>query len=596
MNAERLSFFGELQRRHVYKVGATYAVAGWLLVQIATQVFPFFEVSNAAVRWVVIAVIAGFPVALVLAWIFDLTPQGLVRTADVPPSGESQATQKQRHGMDRRLNYLLGGLLLLSLGYLVLDHTLLRRAAPSDTTDGSIAVLPLANTSGDPANEYFSDGLSEELIAVLAKIPHLKLIGRSSSFQFKNQSADSRSIGEKLGVANLLEGSVRRQGERVRIVAELIRAADGRELWSETYDRELKDVFAVQSEIAAAVADQLRLRLLSDAGAPRAASTTQNLEAHNAVLQGDFYAARLTPEDARKSIEYYDEAIRLDSGYALAYARLSRAWRFLAAIYLEGAEVEEGYARSRRAAEQALTLAPDLAEAHEALGGLRLTPDLDFAAAETELRRAVELAPAIASATQMLAYTLAAQGRYAEAEATFHRAIELDPLNVASQVNLARMLVALGRLDEAEAFLSHTIALQPTAFHQYVHLVTIDLLRHDVAAAAGDAEREHPGFWLDFERALVKQAQNDSKAADAALQEFIAKHQDIGAFQVAELYALRKEPDKMFEWLDRSLQVHDSGLTQLVTMPLVDAYKSDPRFIALCRKLKIDPAVLAGLP
>jgi serine/threonine-protein kinase len=241
-------------------------------------------------------------------------------------------------------------------------------------------------------------------------------------------------------------------------------------------------------------------------------------------------------------------------------------------------------------------LAPDLAEGHEALGGLRLTPDLDFAAAETELRRAVELAPADAGARQLLAYALAAQGRYAEAEAAFRRAIELDPLNVASQVNLARMLIALGRLDEAEAGLGRTIALQPTAYHQYVHLVTIDLLRHDVPAAARDAEREHPGFWLDFERALVKQAQGDPQAAAAALQQFNAAHQDTGAFQIAELYALRKEPDKVFEWLDRSLQVHDSGLTQLVSMPFVDAYKSDPRFIALCRRLKIDPAVLAGLP
>ncbi len=590
------SFFAELQRRHVYKVGAAYAVAGWLLVQVATQVFPFFDVPNSAVRWAVIVVVAGFPIALVLAWLFDLTPQGIVRTLDLPADGEKPVARTQRRGMDRRLNYLLGSLLLLGLGYLVLGYTPLRRAAAGDATDSSIAVLPLANTSGDPANEYFSDGLSEELIAVLAKIPHLKLIGRGSSFQFKNQSTDSRSIGEKLGVANLLEGSVRRQGERVRIIAELIRAADGRELWSETYDRELRDVFAVQSEIAAAVADQLKLRLLGDAGALRAASTTQNLEAHNALLQGEFYFARLTPEDANKAIEYYDEAIRLDPGYALAYARLSNAWRFLAASYLEGAEVDEGYARARRAAEQSLKLEPDLAEAHAALGGLRLTPDLDFAAAETELRRAVELAPADAGVTQLLAYTLAAQGRYAEAEAAFRRAIELDPLLVATQVNLARMLLALGRLDEADAGLRRVIALQPTAYHLYVHLVSIDLLRHDIAAAARDAEREHPGFWFDFEAALVKQAQGDPQAAEAALQQFITAHQDTGAFQIAELYALRKEPDKVFEWLDRSLQVHDSGLTQLVTMPFVDAYKSDPRFIALCRKLKIDPSVLAKLP
>jgi len=584
-----MNVFSELQRRNVHRAAVFYAGAAWLLVQIATQVFPFFDIPNATVRIVVIAVVIGFPFAMAFSWFYEWTPQGIKRESEVVHS--ASITRETGKKLDKAIIAVLA----LAVIVLLADRFLLHRNA-SSPGDKSIAVLPLINTSGDPGNEYFSDGLSEELIAVLAKIPDLKIIGRSSSFQFKGKTDDSKAIGEKLGVANLLEGSVRRQGERVRIVAELISAADGRDLWSETYDRELKDVFAVQTEIAAAVADQLKLRLLGDAGAPHATSTTQNLEAHNALLQGDFHGARLTPEDAHKSIEYYDEAIRLDPGYALAYARLSRAWRFLAASYLEGAEVEEGYARARRAAEQSLTLAPDLAEGHEALGGLRLTPDLDFAAAETELRRAVELAPADASARQLLAYILAAQGRYAEAEAAFRRAIELDPLNVASQVNLARMLVALGRLDEAEALLGHTIALQPTAYHQYVHRVTIDLLRHDVDAAAREAEREHPGFWLDFERALVKQAQNDPRAADTALQDFTAKHQDTGTFQIAELYALRKQPDKMFEWLDRSLQVHDSGLTQLVTMPFVDAYKSDPRFIALCRKLKIDPAALAGLP
>jgi serine/threonine-protein kinase len=588
--SDKRSLFAELQRRNVHRAAVFYAGAAWLLVQIATQVFPFFDIPNATVRLVVIAAAIGFPFAMLFSWFYEWTPQGIKRESEIVH------TESITRDTGKKLDKAIIAVLALAVVLLLADRLVLRRDSSSASAEKSIAVLPFSNTSGDAGNEYFSDGLSEELIAVLAKIPYLKLIGRSSSFQFKNQSADSRSIGEKLGVANLLEGSVRRQGERVRIVAELIRAADGRELWAETYDRELKDVFAVQSEIAVAVADQLKLRLLGNAGAPRAASTTQNLEAHNALLQGDFYSARLTPEDAHKSIEYYDEAIRLDPGYALAYARLSRAWRFLAASYLEGAEVDEGYARARRAAEQSLLLAPDLAEGHQALGGLHLTPDLDFAAAETELRRAVELAPADADATQMLGYRLAAQGRYAEAEAAFHRAIELDPLLVATQVNLARMLVALGRLDEAQAVLTRTIALQPTAYHQYVPLVTIDLLRHDVASAARDAEREQPGFWLDFERALVKQAQDDPRAAEAALQQFIAAHQDIGAFQIAELYALRKEPDKMFEWLDRALQVHDSGLTQLVTTPFVDAYKSDPRFIALCRRLKIDPAVLAGLP
>ena len=588
-----MNIVAELQRRNVHRAAVFYAGAAWLLVQIATQVFPFFHIDESVVRWIVVAVIVGFPFAMLFSWFYEWTPDGIKRESEIARD-ESVTAQT-----GKKLDKAIIAVLSLAVFVLLLNQFVLHRFLPigaASAGEKSIAVLPLANTSGDPANEYFSDGLSEELIAVLAKIPNLKLIGRSSSFQFKSQSLDSRHIGERLGVANLLEGSVRRQGDRVRIVAELIRAADGSELWAETYDRELKDVFAVQSDIASAVADQLKLHLLGDSGAPRAASTTQNTDAHNALLQGDFHQARLTPEDSRKAIEYYETAIRLDPGYALPYARFSTAWRFLAASYLEGVEVDEGYARARAAAEKALALAPDLPEAHAALGGLHLTPDLDFVAAETELRRAVELAPADEHAVQLLAYALAAQGRYGEAEATFRRAIELDPLRISSQVNLARMLVGLGRLDEAEAVLKRTIAAQPTAYHQYVHLVTIDLMRHDTAAAARDAEREQPGFWLEFERALVKQVQDDRGAADAALQDMIARHGDTGAFQIAELYGLRKEPDKMFEWLDRSLRLKDSGLSQFVTMPLIDAYKADPRFVALCRKLRIDPAVLASLP
>jgi TolB-like protein len=231
-------FFAELQRRHVYKVGAAYAVAGWLIVQIVTQVFPIFEVSALAQRVIVLLIVAGFPITLILTWLFDITARGVVRTGEVPATGENLAVRRERLGVDRKMNYVLAVLLVLAIGYLVLDHTVLRRDSAKSPDGGkSIAVLPLVNTSGDAANDYFSDGLSEELIAVLAKIPGLKIIGRSSSFLFKGKSDDSRTIGEKLGVTNLLEGSVRKQGDRVRIVAELINAADGRALWSETYDR-----------------------------------------------------------------------------------------------------------------------------------------------------------------------------------------------------------------------------------------------------------------------------------------------------------------------------------------------------------------------
>src|SRR6188472_1387084 len=286
-------FFGELKRRNVYKVAYAYAVVGWLLIQVATQVFPFLEIPNSMIRLVIFATALGFPVALIIAWAFELTPEGIKRTEDA-----DAARQHSRGGVWIVVVLIAAG---LSLGLFLLGRYTAGNGTPRHSEAAtvfnpqkSIAVLPLVNTSGDASNEYFSDGLSEELIAVLAKIPDLKVIGRSSSFFFKGKSADSAAIGQKLGVANLIEGSVRKQGDRVRIVAELISAADGRSLWSETYDRELKDVFAVQSEIAKAVADQMKVKLLGERPQSDAAPSNQNLAAHNAILQSDFYFQQQT--------------------------------------------------------------------------------------------------------------------------------------------------------------------------------------------------------------------------------------------------------------------------------------------------------------
>ena len=271
-------FFGELKRRNVYKVAVAYAVVGWLLIQVATQVFPFLEIPNWMIRLVILLTAFGFPVALIIAWAFELTPEGIKRTED------ADAARQHSRGVVWIVVVLIAA--ALSLGLFFLGRYTAGRDTPRPVTQPearpgfqseaatasniqkSIAVLPLVNTSGDPSNEYFSDGLSEELIAVLAKIPDLKVIGRSSSFLFKGKSDDSKAIGEKLGVAHLIEGSVRKQGDRVRIVAELINADDGRSLWSETYDRELKDIFAVQNEIATAVADQMKVKLLGQSARP----------------------------------------------------------------------------------------------------------------------------------------------------------------------------------------------------------------------------------------------------------------------------------------------------------------------------------------
>ena len=532
----------------------------------------------------VVLVALGFPITLVIAWAFELTPQGLKRSEHVDAATDTRA---KSHAWI----YIAVVGALLSVGLFFLGRfSAGNKAAPSssDISSKSIAVLPLVNTSGDPGNDYFSDGLSEELIAVLAKIPGLKIIGRSSSFLFKGKSDNSRTIGEKLGVTNLLEGSVRKQGDRVRIVAELISAADGRALWSETYDRELKDVFAVQSEIATAVTEQLKIKLLGAPAKSDAAPSNNNLAAYNALQQGTFYFRLSTEEGTRKATEFYGEAIRLDPRYALAYAQLSAAWRQLAATWLGGAEANEAYAKARNAAQTALSLAPDLAAAHEALGFVLVTPDLDFAAAEAEFRKAEKLAPADAGPKFARSFLFAAQGRLAEAENIMRQTLALDPLGVTRYLNLARILIAGGRYDEAEAALRKAIELQPAAARLHAYLTTLDVIRGDAAAALQDAQLEPKGFWQYYALALAQQAQSDHATADAALQTLIDNDAAVsGPFQIATVYGLRNEPDKMFDWLERAYTEHDPGLTQLLGTPFILNYRDDPRFAVLCQKLKV---------
>ena len=306
---EKPSFFAELKRRNVYKVAIAYAVVGWLLVQVATQVFPFLEIPNWAIRLIILLVATGFPIALVIAWAFELTPQGLKRTEDVDP--RAGHVSKNRAWI---YVAVIGAAFSVGL-FFIGRHTAPRTswmqrerasAVAGSAPQKSIAVLPLLNESGDPGDEYFSDGLSEELIAALGQIKNLKVIGRSSSFRFKDRKEEPKAIGEKLGVSTLLEGTVRKQGNKVRIVAELINAADGTELWSRIFDRELKDIFAVQAEIAQAVAASLELTLLGAKDTDATSASTHSAEAHNAYLQGHFYFARRNVEDYRKAIGFFD--------------------------------------------------------------------------------------------------------------------------------------------------------------------------------------------------------------------------------------------------------------------------------------------------
>src|SRR3984893_10590791 len=318
------NFFVELKRRNVYKVAVAYAVVSWLLIQAASILFPTFEAPSWMMKVLVVLLGLGFALAVFIAWAFEMTPEGMKRTEDISPDEVIPQWSK------RKFAALIVGVVVIAGGLLAFQLLRAPRSAiTSKSNNKSIAVLPLLNESGDPKDEYFSDGLSEELIAALAQIKDLKVIGRSSSFRFKERKEESKTIGEKLGVATLLEGTVRKQGERGRIVAGLINAGAGIELWTRTFDRELKDIFAVQQEIAAAVASSLKVTLLGSDERSSANPATKNTEAHNAYLLGHYYFQRRNLEDFRKAVTHFDEAIRLDPDYAMAYAERSEAWSFI---------------------------------------------------------------------------------------------------------------------------------------------------------------------------------------------------------------------------------------------------------------------------
>jgi serine/threonine-protein kinase len=390
---------------------------------------------------------------------------------------------------------------------------------------------------------------------------------------------------------------VRKSADRVRIAVALVKAADGANVWSETYDRELKDIFAVQSEIASAVAKELKVALLGSNGQPAqlaatATPSSQNVEAYNAVLQGNFYGSRGTAEDYRKAIGYYEEAIRLDPRYALAYAKLS-----VTALNLANGvtppDRKELLATARSSADKALELDPNLGLAHSAKANILLQIDFDFTAAETEFRRSVELAPQNPAVLSNFGLLLARLGRLDEAVALTQRAVALDPLRGNARANLAGYLLALGRYDEAEGATRKAIEIQPKADVNYRRLADINILRGKPDAAVEFANQVPDPFWRTYELGLAYFANGQRAEADAALKKLIDENADDSGSQIATVYALRKEPDKMFEWLEHAWATHDPGVAELLQLPFLLAYKDDPRFSAFAQKVGVMPKLIS---
>ncbi|HEX5960090.1 MAG TPA: hypothetical protein VFY97_02450 [Rhodanobacteraceae bacterium] len=453
--------------------------------------------------------------------------------------------------------------------------------------DKSVAVLPFSNDSGDPDQQFFSDGLSEDLINTLSQFSGLKVISRNSAFQYRGSKDSSAEIGRQLGVAHLLEGSVQRQDSAVRITATLVNAPDGSVLWSQRYDRPYQDLFALQDEITSAVAAALQVELLTTPGAVRQSDRPPggDLAAYAAYQHGVAYDAVGTEQSFQRAIDAYREAIRLDPNYAAAYAQLSSTTVNRAAQFQGGAQAAAAFAKAREAVDTALALDPDLSLAHQAHANLLQLVDMDWRGAETEAQRALLLAPNDAQAKFGLAYISPALGQVRRAVDLARQALLADPRHSRWYEWLSYYLASTDQLEQARRAIETSIALRPDGSANYAQLAVIEILLGDPGAALAAAKREPPGIWHDIALALALQAGSDRAAADAALNKLTEGHAGDAAYQIAEVYALRRDPDAMFQWLARAWTNRDGGVFLLLSDPLILRYKDDPRFAALCRQV-----------
>ncbi|MGH8164203.1 MAG: tetratricopeptide repeat protein, partial [Rhodanobacteraceae bacterium] len=441
--------------------GVLYAGAVWALAQGLAQLLPLFGDYEWIARWFVIAGIVGFPFWIAFAWFYEFTPQGLKRESEIA------ADASIARGTGRKLDKWIIAVLALAVVLLLTNTFVWRRGTGLSANLGpgassiplkSIAVLPLLNESGDASQDYFSDGLSEELISALGQVRDLKVIGRNSSFRFRStQQENATSIGAKLGVATLLEGTVRKQGNEVRIVASLIKASDGSQLWSQTYDRQLKDVFAMQSDIATSVATALKATLFGQSVETTDKPPSGNLAAYDAMLQGRYYAERRNAGDYAKAVDYYQQAIKLDPDYALAYARLALAQQWYNDWAANADERRSVSARARVNARKAVELAPQSAVALGALGINQAWSDFNYPAADVTLKKAVALDPSNAETLYQLADVTACLGRLEESIAMMRKVLTMEPLNASFHFYTGQFLLAQGKPDAAEVELKRAI-------------------------------------------------------------------------------------------------------------------------------------------
>ncbi len=582
--SEKPSFFAELKRRNVYKVAVAYAVVGWLIAQITTQIFPFLEIPNWIIRLVIVLIAIGFPIALVIAWAFEATPQGIQRT-EVADTMPATAGQKKHAWI---FVVFVGAALSISL-FFIGRYIGRNNAGAPELPAKSIAVLPFDNLSRDPDNAYFAEGVQDEILTRLAKVADLKVISRTSTQRFKSAPDNLPQIAKQLGVMHILEGSVQKANDQVRVNVQLINAMSDAHLWADTYDRKLTDIFAVESDIAKTIADTLQAKITGSEKQMMTAQPTSNTEAYELYHKGRSLWEKRSGDNIPKAIAFYKQAIERDPNYALAYAGLASAYIILP--FWAGADRLDAYSKAEDAALKALHLDSNLAEGHLALGKVYFWK-IDLAASLREYQRATELKPNDAGAHHWLGNdALAALGRFEEAIAEVKHAVELDPLSPVINTDLGTTFYYAHRYDESARQLRKTLEIDPTFFYAYFNLGIALQAKGDLSGAISEYEKAKQLSDNTFVSTLCAQAKAHAGDKDAALRmlsdlDKISQSREVLGYYRALLYLSLNNRGEALHWLEQGLKERDGADISWINVdPLLDSLHGDPRFEALVQKV-----------
>jgi TolB-like protein/tetratricopeptide (TPR) repeat protein len=590
------NFFAELKRRNVYKVAVAYAVVSWLLLQAASIFFPAFDAPPWVMKIFIIVIIFGFLVALIFSWAFEITPEGIKLESEIEPNKSiARRTGRKIVALTIALAVVAAGLFVYQLvrpvGTSLRDVRQIEEGRPGGASlpiaNKSIAVLPFDNLSRDPDNAYFCEGVQDEILTRLAKVADLKVISRTSTQHFKSSPDNLPQIAKQLGVAHILEGSVQKASDQVRVNVQLINALTDAHLWADTYDRKLTDIFAVESEIAKTIAETLQARLSGSEKSSIAKTLTVNPEAYELYLRGKFFAEKRTGADLRKSIEYYDQSIAKDPGYPLAYVGLADSHLLLTAY---GAiSTKEAASPARAALKKALELDDSLAQAH-ASSGLLANLELDLDRAITELERAIQLNPNYATAHHWIALPLMAIGQSDRAIVEGKRAIELDPLSLICNADLAWVYFNARHYDETEAQARKTLEMDPRFYVAHYYLGEALQFKGKLTDAIAEYLKSYESNNDPFSLAMLGQAYVRQGKTDEAQKVLTrlreqAKSQYVSPYAFAVVLAALGDKAHAIDELERGYDDTGFYISLIKVDPLFDDLRGDPRFEALVQKI-----------